>query len=105
MARTITKQHAEKIVKKLRAVVEQKRKAHDVAYVFHKKQLVASFGIRRGSSKDAGHNHIPEDLHLTLHQTLDLAQCPLSYERWIEILTEKGYIAKEEEDGREERPN
>ena len=92
MSRPITKEHADKIRKKLRAEVVTRRTAHDLAQVFHHGELVAQFGLRRGSSRDLGHGHLPEDLHLTHHQTLELARCPLSYEQWIEILRSKGLI-------------
>lgn len=91
----ITKEHAGKIVRKLKAQVVTARKAHDLAQVFYNGILVAAFGIRRGSSKDLGHGHITEDLYLTPHQTLDLARCPLTYERWVEIMQEKGLIPRE----------
>jgi len=92
MSRTITKEHAEKIVKKLRARVVTARAAHDLAQVFYDDVLIVEFGIRRGSSKDLGHPFLPNDLQLTHRQTLDLANCPLSYEKWVELMQSKGLI-------------
>jgi hypothetical protein len=97
MPRKITKEHAKKIVKKLKAEVLTSRKAHDLARVFYGGELVAQFGLRRGSGRDSGHDHIPEDLHLSHRQTLDLANCPLSFEEWIALLKEKGLIPKSPE--------
>ena len=96
MPRPITKQHAEKIIKKLKAEVVTARKAHHLAEFYYKGTLVASFGVRRASSKDTGHGFIPEALHLSHHQTLELANCPLSYEQYVEILKTKGLIVEDE---------
>lgn len=84
-------------MKKLKAEVITKRSAHDLAQVFYQGALVVQFGLRRGSSKDTGHGHLPEDLHLTPHQTLELAQCPLSYDEWVILMTEKGLISEEDQ--------
>lgn len=93
----ITKEHAEKIASKLKAKIITNRAAHDLAQVFYNGVLVVEFGIRRGSNKGLGHGHIPDDLSLTKHQTLDLARCPLKYERWVEIMQEKGLIPREDD--------
>ena len=98
MPRKITREHADKIVKKLKARVMTSRKAHDLAQVFYDDVLVVEFGLRRSSSKDTGHGHLPDDLQLTHRQTLDLAYCPLSYEEWVAIMKEKGLIIEEEEE-------
>ena len=84
-------------MKKLKAKVTTYRKAHDLAQVFYKGELIVQFGIRRGSSKDTGHGHLPEDLSLTPHQVLELARCPLSYEAWVSLMQEKGLIREEDE--------
>ncbi len=76
----ITKDHAKKIAKKLKAVIDQSPKAHDLACTCHGGRLIATFGIRRGSRKSLGHGHIPEDLQLSPHDTLRLANCPMSRE-------------------------
>jgi hypothetical protein len=95
MRRKITREHAEKIVRKLKAEIVTSRAAHDLAQVFYKGVLITEFGIRRGSSKDLGHPFLPGDLQLTQHQTLDLANCPLSYDQWVEIMKDKGLIVEE----------
>jgi hypothetical protein len=88
----ITKEHARKIARKLGAQIDRSGKAHDLACVYHNGRLVATFGIRRGSKKDLGHGHIPGDLHLRPHDALRLANCPLSREAWIAMLTAQGWI-------------
>jgi hypothetical protein len=60
--------------------------------IFHEGKLIAHFGMRRGSEKDKGHDHIIKDLHLNPHKARLLAQCPLSKEQWLEILRVKGII-------------
>ncbi len=79
----ITKEHAYSIAKKLRAQVVTGRKAHDRAFVYHGDVVIAQFGIRRGSKKNAGHGHIPADLGIGPHDTLRLANCPMSREEYI----------------------
>ena len=99
---TITTQHALKIVRKLKATVVKGTKAHDVAQIYHEGRLVASFGIRRGSNKNLPHGHIPDDLHLRPRETIQLANCPLSREAWLQRMREQGLI--EEVDGEENDP-
>ena len=89
----ITKELALKIAKKLKATTkERKNKAHDIACVFEDSKLIAQFGIRRGSKKNLGHDHIPNNLFITTQQTKQLGKCPLSREEWIRIITEKGKV-------------
>ncbi|MDB5391240.1 MAG: hypothetical protein JWM11_6886 [Planctomycetaceae bacterium] len=60
MARVITKELAVKIVKKLGGInAGAKGAAHDLIEVWQNGVLISSFGIRHGSSKDSGHDHIP----------------------------------------------
>ena len=75
MARIITKELALKIAKKLKATVVEE-KAHAYAEIFHGEILIARFGIRRGSEKDKGHDHVQKDLHVNGHQARLLAACP-----------------------------
>ena len=91
MARIITKELAEKIAKKLGATLVKSR-AHTIAQVFHEGTLIVSFGIRHGSEKDQGHDHIPADIHIGPGKTKRLGQCPMSRDEWIECLREKGLI-------------
>jgi len=88
--RIITKEHALSIAKKLKAEICQRgNRPHDIAMVFHEGRCIATLGIRRGSQKDLGHDHIPRDLHLGPHKARLLAQCPLSRDGWIEIMKQK----------------
>jgi hypothetical protein len=64
MARQITKELAIKICKKL-----------DVCGIFFNDQLIAHFGIRRGSNKEAGHDHVPKELNVSTGFAKQLGMC------------------------------
>lgn len=87
----ITKTHAELIAKKLEAELKQ-RSGHELAIVRYNGRAIAHFGIRRGSRKDQGHDHIPGQIHLGDHDCLELGRCSMTREQWIERLKEKGLI-------------
>jgi len=86
----ITKELALKIAKKLNAQIKKTTKAHDIAEIFHQGKLVATFGIRRGSNKNLGHDHIPHQIFLGARDTRLLGQCPMSREQWLKIIIDKG---------------
>lgn len=94
MAKTIiTKQHAEAIATKLGADIRAKKgRAHDLAVVYHDEVRIATFGIRRGSKKDLGHDHIPGALHLSPHDCRLLAECEITLDEWIERLRRLGLV-------------
>jgi hypothetical protein len=93
--RIITKELALRIVKKLEAQIHPRgNKPHDIAMVFHKGQCIAQFGLRRGSEKDLGHDHVSRDLHLGPHKARLLAQCPLTRDQWIQIMRDKGLLSE-----------
>lgn len=90
----LTREHADKIVKKLHATVETgRRSGHDLATVYYNGTPVVAFGIRRGSSKNTGHGHLTEDLSLSTSQVKRLANCPMSYEEWVRRMKESRVIA------------
>ena len=95
MARIITKELAKKIAAKLRATITKGQGAHDLAEVWHEGMLIASFGLRRGSEKDKGHDHVPSEIFVNAFFAKQLAQCPKSRSQWIELLIEKGYVEAE----------
>jgi hypothetical protein len=90
----ITKELALKIAAKLKADIDERpTRPHDLAKVYHEGRLIAVFGIRRGSKKELGHDHIPRDLHIRPNQARLLGQCPWSKDDWIAALQERGLIA------------
>jgi hypothetical protein len=70
----ITRELADKIAKKLRAQIRSKGKAHDYALVYHGGKLIASFGIRQGSKKSLGHDHVPGRLYISQSKTSSVAR-------------------------------
>lgn len=73
--------------KKSRLTVELKSgSAHDLVRIWYKQVFVGRFGIQRTSKKDAQHNYIPEQIHLTRSQGADFASCTLSIDEYINIL-------------------
>ncbi len=79
------------IARKLEAEIITRRKAHDLALIYHEGVVVAKFGIRRGR-KDLGHDHIMGDIFLSPRGARRLASCEMSRDEWIELLIEKGYL-------------
>jgi len=94
VARVITKQLAVQIAAKLGAVLQsgKKQRPHDLYRVDEKGLLIATFGIRRGSNKEAGHDHIPRQLFISPRDARDLGQCPMSREQYIQKLKQQGKI-------------
>lgn len=89
----ITQELARKIVRKLGATVdERKNRPHDLACVWVEGKLVATFGLRRGSNKEQGHDHVPDALYVSPREAKLLAQCPMSRDEWIQKLREKNLI-------------
>lgn len=97
MARIITKELAIEIARKLKAqlLTSKKGRAHDDYVVYFQGQLVARFGIRHGSEKDKGHDHISAAIHLGPHDAKLFGQCKKDYEFWVEKMREKGFIPGE----------
>ena len=92
MGREITKQLAVRIAKKLRAKLLSTRGAHDLMGVFHNEILVATFGIRRGSEKDKGHDHVPKEIRVSTRFAKELGICTKSREEWIAEMIAQGHI-------------
>jgi hypothetical protein len=93
----ITAELAQKIVDKLKAVKESsKNSAHELFVVYENEFAIALFGIRRGSKKNLGHDHIPGEIHVNAFKAKQLAQCPMSREQWIEELRKAGFLPSPE---------
>jgi hypothetical protein len=82
----LTKRDAENIGKKLRA--EYKPGGNHTRATFRFGGIhILTFGIRHG--RTVGHDHLQRELHINLRQCQDLGNCPLSLEKYIEILKDK----------------
>ena len=96
MARIITKELALEIAKKLKATKHSKKnRPHDLYVVSFGGRIVATFGIRRGSEKDKGHDHIPGAIHLGPRVAKLFGQCDPDYEFWVQQMRDKGIIPPE----------
>jgi len=95
----ITKEYAEKIATKLGAADESKpRSEHDEMVIYHEGRFVARFGIRRGSKKSAGHDHIQKNLNVPTRFAKELATCTksrLEYLEQIGLITPKAAPSEE----------
>jgi hypothetical protein len=86
----ITKRNAFSIARKLEAEIKNGSR-HDIVIVRHGGQLVAQYGISRGS-QDKNHNHIPRQLKVSNTQAIALVQCSLSKDGYFSILRDKGLL-------------
>ena len=82
----LMKRDADKIATKLRATIKEGAN-HTIAFVWHDSKLVTSFLIRRGTH--ARHGHLPRQLFLSKHDTLDLARCHIARETYFELIATK----------------
>lgn len=90
---SIDKEKALKIVKKLKAELSPKaNRPHDLFIVSESGVKVSAISIRRGSNKSAGHGHVPGNLLVTQSEALDLANCPMSREQYLQRLRDKGKL-------------
>ena len=94
MARQITRQLAQAIVKKLKAQkAPGTTKAHDTCIVEHNGQIVGHISLRRGSNKEQGHDHIPRDINVPSNFAKQLAYCPKSRNDWLDELRRQNLIS------------
>lgn len=99
MARIITKELALKISEKLKArPIGTRRGPHENYGVFYNEKLIAMFGIRRGSSKDLGHDHIQKNLNVSTGFAKQLGICTKSRD---DYLREQGLLEVSEEPPRD----
>jgi len=83
---SITGEHAVTLVKKLKAEVHTKRRGHDLVVVYFNDERLTQFGLRRGK-KGQPHDHIPDALRLSRHDTRLLVSCRITAEQWVEMFT------------------
>ncbi|MBZ5664850.1 MAG: hypothetical protein LAO30_09630 [Acidobacteriia bacterium] len=96
MARNITKEIALKICKKLEGrEISKKNAVHDVWGIFFNGQLIAQFGIRRGSNKEAGHDHVPRSLNINAGFAKQIGTCTKYRDDYLAHLRERGLLPPE----------
>lgn len=100
---TFTKAHAEDAVKKLgrspadqqlpRLTVSEDRDAKHLKYkVWCNDQLIAYFGVKHGSKRNAGHGWIPESLGLSRRDALAFASCEMTIDELVQRFIDSGRI-------------
>ncbi len=99
MARVITKEIALQIADKLRATKQSKKgRPHDLYTFSYGGRVVARFGIRRGSQKDQGHDHIPGQIHLGPRDAKVFGECGHTLEWYIQEMIGKGLIEEDDDE-------
>ena len=88
---TIIKSDAETIAKKLNASI-QNRTRHQQVIVWYQNQVVARYGISRGSKRNSGHGHVPGQLYISPRETKRLAICTLDRDTYFSILRQKSLL-------------
>ncbi len=88
----LTRKDARTIATKLGAEIRTNRKAHDLAIIYEDGIRLGQFGIRRGSRSNLGHDHLPNSLHLSPRECLELVRCSMTRKDWIANLREKGLV-------------
>ena len=112
----LVKDDAYEIAKKLRrklptkpgrekfSITETNGRKHILITVSYRGRMIAEYGIKHSPDRNAGHNWIPEQLHLTQRQGFDLAKCTLSVDGFIDILIENGQIPGESQEANYDGP-
>ena len=92
----LTKDDAQAIATKFHAHIVTKNSTHDIAKIFYRGRFVAQFGIRRGSNRNQGHDHIPHGIHWSPNKCKRCAQCHIGFADWVAEMIETGVIARED---------
>jgi len=86
---TLSQREASRIADKLDAERKEKRR-HEVVYIRAQSGvLVGRYGIQRGS-KALPHDYIPKQINVSIREAIELAQCPMSKDRYFELMRERG---------------
>jgi hypothetical protein len=89
----LTKDHAIAIAKKLKAKTQDKKGSpHQIQLIFYADKLVAHFGIRHGSKRNAGHDHIPKSLYVSPYFCRELACCTRYLDDWLAEMEKQGKL-------------
>ena len=96
MARNITKAMAITICKKLEGQdITKKNDVHDICGIFFNGQLIAHFGIRRGSDKEASHDHVPKCLNVNAGFAKQIGTCTRYRDDYLAHLRERRLLPPE----------
>jgi|SRR5208282_2097459 hypothetical protein len=93
MRRIITKELALKIKDKLDGQpITTKNDEHDEYGIYVNGVLIAHFGIRRGSNKEAGHDHVQKDLNVSTGFAKQIGICKKYRDDYLDHLRERGLL-------------
>ena len=95
MARVVTKELAERIVKKLGAKPSRSQRPgspHELYGFEVGGVVVLTLSLRRGSNRESGHDHVPEELHTGPHNAREFWQCNISVKKYLQMLIELGVL-------------
>jgi hypothetical protein len=83
---------AEIIAKKLSQPSDIDRSGkHQRAAIRHNGEVIGQFGWRH--DKKAANGHIPSNLRISQHDTLEMVRCNIDYDGYIELLRKKNLIS------------
>ena len=85
------RREAKAIADKLGATIEPGRK-HDAVVIRWGGTIIARYGLRR--DRTASHPYIPDQLGLKLREAIELARCPLSAEKYFELMAQRGRLPR-----------
>ena len=63
---------------------------HDLALIRWQGRLIGKYGIRR--DRRAPHPYIPKQIGLKLREAIQLARCPMTAQRYFELMRERGRL-------------
>ena len=89
---SINKQDAQTVIRKLDAKLRRPGKRHDVYEITYQGTVVATFGVSRGSNKDAPHDHLPKQLHVHPRWCREMVDCRYLREDWLGLMRQLGRL-------------
>jgi hypothetical protein len=78
------------IAKKLSTKADIKQGRHIRATIRYDNEVIGQFGWR--NDKTASNGHIPNELKISLHDTLEIARCNIDKSGYIELLRIKNLL-------------
>jgi hypothetical protein len=66
---------------------------HPRAAIRHNGEVIGQFGWRH--DKTAANGHLPGNLRISQHETLEMAKCTIDYDGYIELLKRKNLLSSD----------
>lgn len=110
---TFTKEHAEDFSTKLRRqpkdstlprlqIVENTAGAHAIQQIWCGDKLIAQFGIKHGSKRNAPHGWVARELDLRPHYAVEFAICNVTIDAMLTLFADRGWVDRLDSDGTKE---